>query len=192
MSEVNAFADLLRRVRAGDAAAAEELVRSYEPHIHRAVRLHLRDAWLRRALDSTDVCQSVLASFFLRAASGQYELERPEQLARLLMTIARNKIATQARRPQVVRREEYDFTEAGGEQRGAAAREASPSEYVAGKDLLEEVRRRLTREERHLVEQRVLGRGWEAIAAELGADPEAVRKKHARALSRVARQLGVD
>ena len=42
------------------------------------MRIHLRDVRLRRVLDSTDICQSVLASFFVRAALGQYDLDTPE------------------------------------------------------------------------------------------------------------------
>ena len=57
MSEANAFRDLIARVRAGDAAAAAELVRLYEPAIRRAVRVRLVDARLERLLDSMDVCQ---------------------------------------------------------------------------------------------------------------------------------------
>ena len=32
---------------------------------------------LRRLFDSMDISQSVFASFFIRAALGQYELDRP-------------------------------------------------------------------------------------------------------------------
>src|SRR5262245_39785011 len=35
------FADFIRRLRAGDARAAAELVRRYEPHLRRIVRLNL-------------------------------------------------------------------------------------------------------------------------------------------------------
>jgi hypothetical protein len=38
------FADFIRRLRAGDEGAAAELVRRYEPHIRRIVRLHLMDS----------------------------------------------------------------------------------------------------------------------------------------------------
>jgi RNA polymerase sigma-70 factor (ECF subfamily) len=38
-----------------------------------------------------DICQSVLASFFVRAAVGQFELDRPEPLVGLLIGMARNK-----------------------------------------------------------------------------------------------------
>jgi hypothetical protein len=32
-----------------------------------------------------DICQSVMASFFVRAAAGQFNLERPDELIRLLV-----------------------------------------------------------------------------------------------------------
>ena len=48
-------------------------------------RLRLTDPRLRRQYDSLDICQSVLASFFVRAAAGQYDLDRPEQLLKLLL-----------------------------------------------------------------------------------------------------------
>lgn len=34
-----------------------------------------------------------MASFFVRAALGQYELDRPEQLLKLLAAMARHKLA---------------------------------------------------------------------------------------------------
>src|SRR5207247_5024880 len=95
MSDDNLFQNLIGRVRAGDQDAATELVRSYEPAIRRAVRFRLKDTRLRQHLDSMDICQSVLASFFVRAALGQFELEESEQLLKLLTTMVRNKVANQ-------------------------------------------------------------------------------------------------
>ncbi len=92
------FAEFVRRIRAGDDTAAEELVRRYEPLIRREVRLRIEDDRLNRAFDSIDVSQSVLASFFVRAAVGQYDLDRPDQLTRLLVAMARNKLASRAGR----------------------------------------------------------------------------------------------
>src|SRR5580704_2314877 len=99
------FQVLLRRVRAGDAQAATELVRRYEPAIRRAARVRLVDTRLNRLLDSTDICQSVLASFFVRVGLGQYELETPEQLLKLLATMTRNKLANQVKGHRAVRRD---------------------------------------------------------------------------------------
>src|SRR5229473_5112060 len=104
-SDNNSFLTFLERVRTGDQKAAEELVRMYEPEIRREVRLRLRDSRLRRDFDSVDICQSVLASFFVRASLGQYELEKPEQLIKLLVTMARNKLADHARQEQAGRRD---------------------------------------------------------------------------------------
>src|SRR5437764_4205204 len=96
MTEPGSFPDLIRRVRGGDEAAAAELVKRYEPAIRRAVRVRL-DPRLRRVCDSMDLCQAVLGSFFVRAALGQYELETPEQLLKLLATMARKKLSKAGR-----------------------------------------------------------------------------------------------
>ena len=98
MSGETSIAELISRIRDGDVQAAEELVRRYEPLIRREVRFRLHDSRLRRGFDSMDVCQSVLASFFLRAAVGEYDLDDPAQLPKLLIKITRNKVASEARR----------------------------------------------------------------------------------------------
>ena len=58
----------------------------------------------RRLLDSADICQSVLGSFFFRAAGGQYDLNEPSQLIRLLVVMARNKLNFQIRKQRAQRR----------------------------------------------------------------------------------------
>src|SRR5215469_11628452 len=98
MPDAPTFEELIRRVRAWDQEAAAELVRLYEPTIRRVVRFRLAKARLGHLLDSMDVCQSVLKSFFVRAASGQYDLETPGQVIGLLTAMARNKLASQARK----------------------------------------------------------------------------------------------
>ena len=119
------FADFVRRIRAGDDAAAEELVRHYEPLIRREVRLRVEDDRLNRAFDSIDVSQSVLASFFVRAAVGEYDLESPEQLVRLLMTMARNKLASRARQERSQRRDVRRVASAAAADSGRGARISS-------------------------------------------------------------------
>jgi RNA polymerase sigma-70 factor (ECF subfamily) len=187
------FRALLRRVRAGEEAAAAEVVRHFEPEIRRIVRLRLTDPRLGRVLDSMDICQSVLANFFVRAAAGQFELDSPEQLLKLLTTMARNKLLNQAQKARAGRRDQRRLCADGDTllEHVAAAQE-TPSQIVAGKELLEKARALLSDEERNLAEQRVQGRDWDEIAAALGGRPEALRKKLARALDRVTRQLGLD
>src|SRR4051794_2364784 len=99
------FLELLRRVRAGDAEASAELVRRYEPAIRVAVHVRLNDPGLRRLLDSVDICQSVLGNFFVRASAGEFELQSSEQLLKLLVTMARNRLTDHALRHQAARRD---------------------------------------------------------------------------------------
>ncbi len=190
MPAESSFSDLIRRVRAGDEEAAADVVRHYEPAIRRVVRIRLVDARLRRVFDSMDVCQSVLASFFVRAGLGQYDLQTPEQLLKLLTQMARNKLADQARRQAARGADAPAVAEA--DLRLLAAPGPNPSQQVALRDLLQEARRRLSGDERRLLELREQGREWAEIAAEVGGSPEALRKRFARAVNLVAQQLGLD
>jgi RNA polymerase sigma-70 factor (ECF subfamily) len=191
MSEDDSFRDLLRRVRARDEEAAAELVRRYEPAIRLAVRVRLGDPHLRRLFDSLDICQSVLANFFVRAVSGQFELDRAEQLVNLLVTMARNRLVNEALKQKAARRDQRRI-EPGANADDVAAPAPSPSQVVANQELLHEVRRRLSEQERYVADQRALGRGWAEIAAEIGETPDAVRMRFTRALDRVAGELGLD
>lgn len=192
MTADESFADLLKRIRAGDAAAAEELVQRYEPVLRRMVHVRLVGDRLRRLFDSEDICQSVLASFFVRAALGQYELDQPEDLLKLLAIMARNKVVNKARR--------MDLNGQGGERVSLAdlsnsvltAASAGPSRHAALKDLLHEVRRRLPQDENRLLDLRQQGVAWADIARQIGDNPEALRKRLNRAVDLVAQELGLD
>src|SRR5262249_33629880 len=161
MCESAAFADFIRRIRAGDDQAARELVERYEPVIRREVRLRLRDQRLSSRFDWTDICQSVMASFFVRAAAGQYDLDQPDQLMRLLVVMTRNKLTQQVRRHRSDRRD-YRRLEAHDPAylEGRSAVVPSPSRQIAGRELLEEFRRRLSEEERRLADLRAQGCEW--------------------------------
>ncbi len=53
-----------------------------------------------------DICQPVLGSFLVRVASGQFELNRPEELIGLLMKMTRNTVVRQVRRLRAQRRDD--------------------------------------------------------------------------------------
>jgi RNA polymerase sigma-70 factor (ECF subfamily) len=191
MAEDSSFQQLIGRVRRGDEQAAAELVRRYQPAIRRAVRFRLTDRRLRRTCDSMDVCQSVLLSFFVRAASGQYDLDTPEQLLKLLTRMACNKALNQKRHFQAFRRDgrlnDADVTP--GE---LIADGPCPSRQAEARELLDEVHRRLSDDERRLVELRNQGHDWAAIAAMVGGTPVNLRQKLHRALARLTRELGLE
>lgn len=191
MTLENPFDDLMTRVRKGDGEAARELVQSYEPTIRRVIRFRLTDARLRKAFDSMDICQSVLGSFFLRANAGAFDIDSPEQLIKVLATMARNKLASQARKETAQRRDMR--RQSGGDEAALAAdRQESPSQVVMAQELVDKAQQRLSPEEQKLIELRKEGKDWDQIAAELGENAVALRKRFSRALARVARDLGLD
>jgi ECF sigma factor len=191
MAVENSFTGFIQRIRAGDEGAAEELVRQFEPVIRLEVRRRLSDPRLYRVFDSMDICQSVLASFFVRAASGQYEIDRPEHLLRLLVAMTRNKLAFQTRRHHYARRDNRRVIE-GGQALDTVVQGPAPDRVVEGQDLLREVRRRLSAEECRMADLRSEGRTWPEVAAAVGGTPEARRMQLARALDRASRWLGLD
>jgi RNA polymerase sigma-70 factor (ECF subfamily) len=192
MAEADELKDLIRRVRSGDPTAATELVVRFEPYVRRAVRVEMRDPRLRRVFDSSDFCQSVWASFLARLALGQFNLDRPEQLVRLLATMARNKVASRARRPNLTRELKLTPDERSDREARFIDPGPDPSRIVVGSDLLEAVRDRLSEEERQLSDLRVEGHTWSEIAAEVGGNPDSLRFRLTRALDRVAREVGLD
>lgn len=193
MPETARFQELIRRVRNRDEEAARELTARYETAIRRVVRIHLRDARVRRVMDSTDVCQSVLASFFVRTALGQYELDTPEQLLGLLTKITRNKLANQVHMLRAQRRDlRKDTNIDGAVGFSLVDGRSDPGEQASARELLEKVRERLGPQERYLAEARSLGKTWQELADELGGTDVALRKKLTRALDRVMVELGLE
>lgn len=192
MPETAQFQDLIQRVRHRDQDAARELTERYEKVIRRVVRIHLRDSRLRQVMDSMDVCQSVLASFFVRTVLGQYDLQTPEHLINLLTTITRNKLTNQINRHRAQRRDvrRNMTTETEGVQ--VIDRASDPSEQASAREILDKVRSRLNSKERYLADQRALGRTWSELADELGGTDVALRKQLTRALDRIMTDLGID
>ncbi len=169
----------------------EELVDRLEPLIRREVRLRIGDDWLNRAFDSIDVSQSVLAKFFVRVATGEYELSQPEQLARLLMTMARNRLKSRASRGAAQVSDVRRLLAKPGILDEIADARPSPFDIASRKELLERVKLSLTQEEcgdspiaQHRVE-------LEEIAGRLGGSVQARRMQLARAIERVEWQLNL-
>ena len=192
MSDSERFTSLIQRVRAGEEQAVQELVRDYEPFIRRSIRIRLRDPRLRRVFDSTDICQSVLASFCVRAALGQYDLNEPDQLPKLLHAMARNKLAHQVQKLRAGRRDYRRDQPIEIAHSEPADMNDTPSQIASYRELLAEVRRRLSPEELRIAEMRDRGQDWATIAKHLGGSADGRRMQFARAIGRVADDLDLD
>jgi hypothetical protein len=106
--------------------------------------------------------------------------------------MAQHKLAFQVRQQRYRCRDHRRVPADGPGVERCPAPEAGPPRRVAARELWQEVQRRLSAEERRLVELRGEGLDWPAVAAAVGGTPEALRKRLARAVDRVARQLGLD
>jgi RNA polymerase sigma factor (sigma-70 family) len=179
------FPDFIRRIRAGDDAAAVELVRQFEPLIRREVRSRIGDNRLNRAFDSGDVSQSVFANFFTRATSGDYQLDGPEQLARLLITMARNRLMSRARNERRLVRDVRRVTNEPNALEQTTAKQPSPSQIALQKEQLDLLKASLSDAEHQIFELRSAGFSWDEVATRLGGSGQARRMQFSRGLDRL-------
>ena len=183
------FADLMSQTRRGDQDAARELVRMYEPEIRRAARLRLTDPKLRRIVDSIDICQSVFGRFFKSATDGSFDLEKPEQLLVLLTTMTRNRIIDEHRRQAAQKRDSRDAIGSSFDLASVIENSPGPRTTAAARELLSEVRSRLSIDELQIADLRNAGKSWAEVAKELNESADGLRKRLERALERVRMEI---
>ena len=183
------LATWIEGIRVGDQAAAAALVRHYEPEVRRFVRFRLTDPRLRRLFDSVDVCQSVMARFFLRIQTEQITVEHPLQLLKLLITMARNSLLDQVRKAKVRRSVQGTGTE--DEMTRHADPRTGQAEQIERADLVALIRSRLKSDEQQALDRWLHGCGWEEMSQEFACEPDALRKRLTRALDRATKELGL-
>jgi RNA polymerase sigma-70 factor (ECF subfamily) len=186
------FQQMIERLRAGEPSAAEQLVRDYESVVRRQVRFGLRDPRLGRVLDSMDICQAVMASFFVRAASGVFEIASSKDLVNLLAAITRRKLAAAARAHYQQKRDVRRATENSAIVKKLVDPNPTPGQDAAHRELVARVYSALSTEERQLADLRRDGWEWIAIADRVGGTPQGRRMQLARAIDRVAGELGLE
>ncbi len=190
--KVNAFILLMERVRTGDQDAATLLVRQHEAAVRRAVRFRLTDPRMRSLFDSMDICQSAMGSFFVRAAAGQYEVKSPEDLVKLLTTIARNKLVNHVRKESSALALRGSAETRAEDLATAVSGEPDPERFSMAMELCESALGLMTSEERVLLEHRRQGHAWEAVAEMMNSTPVVLRKQLSRALDRVLQEVGLE
>jgi DNA-directed RNA polymerase specialized sigma24 family protein len=139
-----------------------------------------------------DICQSVLASFFLGALARQYDLHDPRQLVALLTTMAQRKLAARARGHYRQRRDVRRTELLGDQHRELPSRESDPGRQVADRDLLQQAFALMSPQVREIADLRLAGAPWSDIADRLGGTAEGRRKQYQRAMASIAGRLGLD
>jgi RNA polymerase sigma-70 factor (ECF subfamily) len=191
MSQDNAFAEIMARLRAGDQGAAAEVFRRFANRLIGLARTHL-DQRLRQKVDPEDVMQSALKSFFARHANGQFDLSDWDGLWSMLVVITLRKCGHKAEYFRAAMRDVgreqaapvSDEDSVSGWQ--AVAREPTPVQAVMLAEAVEQVLQALGDDrERRIVELSLQGFTPAEVSAQVGRSERTVQ----RVLDRVRRRL---
>ena len=102
--ELADFRQIMADLRNGAEEAAWKLTQLYGPSVERAIRRR-KTQTMQAKLNTSDFLQMVWHSFF-RHPDRLQQIESPDELLRFLVTVARNKVADEARRQ--FQTEKYD------------------------------------------------------------------------------------
>ena len=190
------FGSFLAAIRHGDEQAWRNLVLLAGPAVKEAVGARLKHSRLRQVAEVDDIAQSAFFRFHNHALLGDFTLETFEQLQSLLTTIALNRLRDLGRKGGAAAREGRDVDRKLGNGLVPSAEVAgdvsTPSQHVAIEELLQELRRRLSKKSAQIHKWRAEGLTWPDIAEILNEPPQAVRIRFAREIQQVARNLGFD
>jgi DNA-directed RNA polymerase specialized sigma24 family protein len=180
----DSFSYLLERLRRRDNAAAAQVFDRFAERLVALARSRL-DARLRQRLDPEDVLQSVLRTFFVRLADGQFSLRDWDSLWGLLVCITVRKCAKAHERNTAAGRDVYRETAlaaAGGTESGPSwdflDRGPGPSEGALLDEAIEEALREFNEGEIQIV-----------LLSLQGETPAAVKERGRCSLSKVYRVL---
>ena len=167
---------LVRRFRHGQADAPTQLYLRYA-HRLRVLAAKQTSAELARRVDPEDIVQSVFRTFFRRLAVGNYDVPDGEEIWKLLLVIALNKIRTAGKFHKAARRDVRRTAE--GDEVGAGQRTTSGEDEVAMTVLrlvVDDVLRGLPESHRRIVEWRIEGYEVAEIADLAGRSKRSVER----------------
>lgn len=172
MSAEMSFRELVERVRAGDNDACTELERRYGDELRRVARVRLARQQLQNPVNPSDIVQSVMYRFFLKASEGEYSFNEPDDVIKLLTTMVNRKINDHRKK---------DAAEKRNGVLPPPPPPPSPSTAVALKELFEKIWISLEPEDQALARLKVWeDLPWNEIGSRLGTSAEAARKRFGR------------
>ena len=159
---------LLRRFRAGQSDAATLLYLRYADRLRRLAAVQSGSA-LRPRVDPDDIVQSVFRTFFRRAARGEYDVPQGEDLWKLFLVIALNKVrATGAHHRAAKRDVRVTQNGAAFDQAMGNATSRDEASLTTLRLVVEGVMDKLVASQRVIIEKRIEGYQVEEIARQTG------------------------
>jgi RNA polymerase sigma factor (sigma-70 family) len=165
---------LLTGLNSGDAAAAEQVFRTYEPYLRILVRRELR-AELRTKFDSSDVVQSVWADLLVGIQGRGWHFADRAHLQAFLVRLMKNRFIDLCRKhaPALAHEQRLADNELA---EIVAADLPRPSEVAQGNELWERILALCPANHRELVQMKLKGLTANEIAARTGLHPNSVRR----------------
>jgi DNA-directed RNA polymerase specialized sigma24 family protein len=154
---------LLRRFQSGEDDAATAIYLRYAKRLQRLAESQTGDELAVR-LDPEDVVQSVFRTFFRRAAKGHYEIPDGEELWKLFLVIALNKVRTLGQYHRAAKRD-IKQTKGFPSTEPVAASGGSPDEqaYNVLRMTIDDVLKDLSKSQREMIMLRIEGNDINAI-----------------------------
>lgn len=172
---------LMDRLRHGDAQAAEELLKQYEPILRVIVRRQLSPP-LRRKFDSVDIVQSVWADVFGGFRQDRWEFADAAHLRAFLVRSARNRLINRARQQKFeMTQPDYLLQEPMDDAQG------SPSEELEADELWDRMLALCPPAHQDILRFRRQGYSIDEIAQQTNLHPGSIR----RIFYNLARRLAV-
>jgi RNA polymerase sigma factor (sigma-70 family) len=165
--------------RSGDEEAARQLVDRYAERLTALARKRISER-LSSRIDPEDITQSVFRTFFLRAREGQFQVQGPDDLCKLLTRITIHKTLRQVAYHKRARRDPGQETAQQGS--GDAilqiicAADPTPQEAAVFLDELEHFLAEFRPEDQQILALRMEGYSNTEIAHKLGITDRTVRR----------------
>jgi RNA polymerase sigma factor (sigma-70 family) len=179
MSKSPAGESPLDALQAGDEEAARQLFDRYAEQLVLLARRRISQR-LSSRIDAEDIVQSVFRTFFHRARQGQFHVEDPDDIVKLLARITVYKtfrqVAFHRRAKRNASQETGQVDDAQEMLMKLLAGEPSPEETAAFLDQLEHFLGKLKAEERQILEMRMEGHSNVDIASHMKVTDRHIRR----------------
>jgi RNA polymerase sigma-70 factor (ECF subfamily) len=167
---------LLVRLQRGQDDAATQLYLRYAGRL-RALAARQTAGDLRTRVDPDDIVQSVFRTFFRRASEGHYQVPEGEELWKLFLVIALNKIRTVGAWHHAAKRDARLTTGSDTLQNAEeAARQGDQTPLTMLNLVIEDLLQALPESGREIVLQRIAGHEVSEIAAAVGRSKRSVER----------------
>jgi DNA-directed RNA polymerase specialized sigma24 family protein len=169
-------------IQGDDERAVEAMLREMDPFLRRVIRMRLIDGRVRRAVDTTDILQSLLKDFLRQPAAGEPAESSSDQLCAYLAAAVRHKVQTRFRKERRHAGSLPEEWEPAGPERDVGKR-------IEDQDFSAAVRDRLDESARLLFDLKAQGLSWPEVAAKVGGRADALRMRLNRAVAAVLTEL---